>query len=396
VALLLTLAICVAAACAETPKAKVPTREELLEEQAHMEEQARLAKERRERKTAEEAAAMADRARADKAREEAPCRSTWAKASQDYAEAVRTRSEKIVRERARHEESKAKLVAWVGRSLKLSTTCTLTAPARAVCSNRVGVDVPCDSAAAYERKVESAEYRGIARVQNMGRTPMACLVSEGGDPRSLASTSFVVVRPGTQHSDSERFYGTCEWDKYYVFCSLSEANRTEIGITDPSFPSSTKVSAHFTSADVFFWDDTYTEPPEVPRLLGSDEQRYVAACMTIAEGDAFEAAGLAWQREPAAEPMSHQRAMDYCEGLALAGGGWRLPWRSELLALYQTKSSGTASFPGMDDRYWARDLGHGEAACVNFGNGDAEYIPSNTGNPDYRWLGAGPRVRCVR
>jgi hypothetical protein len=72
------------------------------------------------------------------------------------------------------------------------------------------------------------------------------------------------------------------------------------------------------------------------------------------QGVTFRAADLEWQKQPAPNEMNWASAKSYCQGLALAGGGWRLPSKDELLALYATKASGTASFPGMDvGFYWS-------------------------------------------
>jgi serine/threonine-protein kinase len=109
-----------------------------------------------------------------------------------------------------------------------------------------------------------------------------------------------------------------------------------------------------------------------------------------APGVTFRAAGLEWQTQPANREMTWKSAKAYAQELALAGGGWRLPTKDELQALYATKSSGTAAFPGMDSGwYWSSSAVSGSSGFawyVYFGNG-------YTYNVD---VGGYYRVRCVR
>ena len=105
---------------------------------------------------------------------------------------------------------------------------------------------------------------------------------------------------------------------------------------------------------------------------------------------AFRAAGLVWQKQPAPNEMNWESAKSYCQGLALAGGGWRLPSKDELLALYATKASGTASFPGMDGGgYWS-------SSAVSGSSGYAWGVPFSNGYTSTNGVGYGNRVRCVR
>ena len=74
----------------------------------------------------------------------------------------------------------------------------------------------------------------------------------------------------------------------------------------------------------------------------------------------------------------------------IAGGGWRLPSQDELLALYATKSSGTASFPGMDTGwYWS-------SSAVSGSSGDAWIVNFGDGYTSNDFVGSYNRVRCVR
>ena len=104
----------------------------------------------------------------------------------------------------------------------------------------------------------------------------------------------------------------------------------------------------------------------------------------------FRAADLEWQKQPAPNEMNWASAKSYCQGLALAGGGWRLPSKDELLALYATKASGTASFPGMDvGFYWS-------SSAVSGSSGFAWLVNFYSGNTSYGGVGVNYRVRCVR
>jgi hypothetical protein len=88
--------------------------------------------------------------------------------------------------------------------------------------------------------------------------------------------------------------------------------------------------------------------------------------------------------------MNWESAKTYCNGLTLAGGGWKLPTKEELLALYATKSSGTSGFPGMDGGiYWS-------SSAVSGSSGNAWFVNFYYGNTSYIVVGYNYRVRCVR
>lgn len=105
-----------------------------------------------------------------------------------------------------------------------------------------------------------------------------------------------------------------------------------------------------------------SQTPQAPRGITSPEQSGDKAEPPAVPGGedqgegTFVAAGLTWQRVPAASEMSWEDAKSYAARLALAGGGWRLPEVNELNALYQAKMSSPAiaAFPGMDNgAYWS-------------------------------------------
>ena len=107
-------------------------------------------------------------------------------------------------------------------------------------------------------------------------------------------------------------------------------------------------------------------------------------------GVTFRAAGLEWQTQPADREMTWESAKAYAEELALAGGGWRLHTKDELQSLYATKSSGTASFPGMDaGGYWS-------SSAVAGSSGYAWDVSFYGGYTNGDGVGYGYRVRCVR
>ena len=78
-------------------------------------------------------------------------------------------------------------------------------------------------------------------------------------------------------------------------------------------------------------------------------------------------------------------ARAYCEGLQLAGGGWRLPYVRELLSLlraYQSSDWNESAFPNApDDWFWSAT----EGWMVTFEVGDSSLVGDKH-----------LRVRCVR
>ncbi|MEI7895127.1 MAG: DUF1566 domain-containing protein, partial [Myxococcales bacterium] len=96
------------------------------------------------------------------------------------------------------------------------------------------------------------------------------------------------------------------------------------------------------------------------------------------------AANLVWQKEPAPNEMNWESAKSYCQGLTLAGGGWRLPTKEELLALYATRS-----LPMNHDWYWS-------SSAVAGSSGYAWFVSFSSGNTYSYVVGNRGRVRCVR
>jgi hypothetical protein len=69
--------------------------------------------------------------------------------------------------------------------------------------------------------------------------------------------------------------------------------------------------------------------------------------------------GLVWQRDAPASSFSWEEAKNYCASLALAGCGWRLPSRIELVSLLDmTKASSidTDAFPNGSLGSWSSSL----------------------------------------
>lgn len=101
--------------------------------------------------------------------------------------------------------------------------------------------------------------------------------------------------------------------------------------------------------------------------------------------------GLVWQQAVAPATYIWQAAKDYCTTLTLAGGGWRLPTRIELVSLVDfTKvnpSINSAFFPSTPaDAFWSSSpyvvAGlAGNAWQVTFsGGGSGSYGMSNSKN----------------
>jgi hypothetical protein len=108
---------------------------------------------------------------------------------------------------------------------------------------------------------------------------------------------------------------------------------------------------------------------------------------------------LVWQRDVPEDSYSWEEAKDYCSSLPLAGGGWRLPSRIELVSLVDfTKAApgptiDTAAFPNTPaEVFWSSSLVAATAAGTSF----AWYVYFSSGaTADYE-LFVKSRVRCVR
>jgi hypothetical protein len=113
--------------------------------------------------------------------------------------------------------------------------------------------------------------------------------------------------------------------------------------------------------------------------------------------DTFSLGGLVWQMSPSREGMNWDDAKDYCANI-----GWRLPTRTELLALYSDIKSSTAHSGMVKGIFWSATTwkdpqgnSRPDAAwVVLFPKGVASYHSKQT-NPEFA-RHYGPRVRCVR
>jgi formylglycine-generating enzyme required for sulfatase activity len=108
----------------------------------------------------------------------------------------------------------------------------------------------------------------------------------------------------------------------------------------------------------------------------------------------FQAAAHEWQETPPKDDMTWEQAKGYCAHLPLAGGGWHLPTKDELLALYAAKASSVAvaAHPGMtsDGWFWTSSPHpryRTDGWAINFGTG---------GENNYGGSQTIPAVRCVR
>ncbi len=106
--------------------------------------------------------------------------------------------------------------------------------------------------------------------------------------------------------------------------------------------------------------------------------------------------GLQWQATVTSDALSWSGAQAYCQSLSLAGGGWRLPSRIELLSIVDFTNTNPIidgnAFPKTPaEPFWTASAFAGDAASawiVNFGFID--------GIADKSELHELRRVRCVR
>ena len=100
-----------------------------------------------------------------------------------------------------------------------------------------------------------------------------------------------------------------------------------------------------------------------------------------------ERTGLEWQVQPAIQEMNWSDAKAYAEKLDLAGGGWRLPTREELLMVVKSAEA-LRSLP-ISEWYWSSSQveDYNDAWIVYF---DAKGLYSQA----YTWRSN--CVRCVR
>jgi hypothetical protein len=106
--------------------------------------------------------------------------------------------------------------------------------------------------------------------------------------------------------------------------------------------------------------------------------------------------GLKWQEATAPGEYTWAEAGDYCESLALLGGGWRLPNIAELYSLVdlsdESHSTPTINLDAFADTlreaYWSSSLGSSAQAAwsVNFSDGASQSAATAQSH----------RVRCVR
>jgi RNA polymerase sigma factor (sigma-70 family) len=106
---------------------------------------------------------------------------------------------------------------------------------------------------------------------------------------------------------------------------------------------------------------------------------------------------LVWQRTPAPSTYTFSQAKTYCAGLTLAGGGWHLPSRIELMSIVDTAESGpaidSAAFPGTPAQFfwtsspWAVTKTPLRAWVINFYEGMESNAAFETGTY---------QVRCVQ
>lgn len=103
---------------------------------------------------------------------------------------------------------------------------------------------------------------------------------------------------------------------------------------------------------------------------------------------------LTWQQAVDVHTFGAREAESYCEKLGLAGGGWRLPSRAELLTIVDPSEKESKvdrrAFPETPSTwFWTSTVFLDESSAgwaVNFEDGGSDYFG----------IGRGLRVRCVR
>ncbi len=116
---------------------------------------------------------------------------------------------------------------------------------------------------------------------------------------------------------------------------------------------------------------------------------------TIASGTVTDTATkLVWQQAVDPGMWTWQDAQSYCAGLALAGGGWRVPSVNELMTLIDFSVAGpgptidATAFPGTPaESFWSSSL---------VGTANASFVYFSSGSAYYADVTVTYRVRCVR
>jgi hypothetical protein len=137
--------------------------------------------------------------------------------------------------------------------------------------------------------------------------------------------------------------------------------------------------------------------PNQPGLGLPHEQRYtvVTATSTADEVVRDDVTGLVWQRLLSSRTFTWNEAVDYCDGLTLAGGGdWRLPSRIELVSLLDLSQTDPAinrdAFPNTPGEwFWTASRQAGNPT-------NAWYVYFYFGYPDTDDQQRPFRARCVR
>jgi len=104
--------------------------------------------------------------------------------------------------------------------------------------------------------------------------------------------------------------------------------------------------------------------------------------------------GLVWQRVLDGSTHTWADAKTYCANLTMAGGGWRLPTKNELLSVVDFSLDSPAinrnAFPNTpSDWFWSSTV----FACSS---SIAWLVNFNPGITSYSGVGGGGSVRCVR
>jgi hypothetical protein len=123
---------------------------------------------------------------------------------------------------------------------------------------------------------------------------------------------------------------------------------------------------------------------------GAPPGRYTVSAGTVKDNQT----GLTWQQAADANTCTWANAKAYCSGLSLAGTGWRLPLRGELVTLVDLTRSSPAidptAFPSTPlERFWSSSP-HVAAS------GSAWFVEFSAGYFNNDAVSSANRVRCVR
>lgn len=174
---------------------------------------------------------------------------------------------------------------------------------------------------------------------------------------------------------------------------ISDASAEEAEAAPPDLEASALADAGDAEAGVVTatWADWPMPSPPTASLPHPQSYEPTTAGVVVEK-----VTGLQWQQTLDTTKRSLKDAASYCSTLALAGGGWRLPARIELLSIVDYTRTDPAidptTFPGTPgDAFWSSSLVAADVSSawiVYFGFGTSMVYGDHASNAHY--------VRCVR